>query len=50
MSKKTYSAEEKFKILKAFEDHLYSLKEFTSIYEVSKSSIKNGNIDLKDTV
>lgn len=40
MSKKTYSAEDKFKILMAFEDNHYSVKEFTSIYEVSKASLQ----------
>ncbi|WP_088088267.1 IS3 family transposase [Bacillus sp. OV166] len=39
MSKRSYSVEEKFEILKALEDNQYSINEVASIYKVNHSSI-----------
>ncbi|MFK4316556.1 hypothetical protein ABH963_003994 [Bacillus sp. RC55] len=36
MSKKVYSAEDKFNILKEWEDGNYSLNEFESVFKVSR--------------
>jgi transposase-like protein len=39
MSKRAYSAEDKFKILKVYEEGAYSLKEITSKYKVANTTI-----------
>ena len=39
MSKRAYSAKDKFKILKAYEEGIYSLKEITSKYKVANTTI-----------
>ncbi|MEY2195731.1 transposase [Neobacillus sp. BF23-41] len=39
MSKRSYSVEVKFEILKALEDNQYSINEVASIYKVHHSSI-----------
>jgi transposase-like protein len=41
MSKRAYSAEDKFKILKAWEDNTYSLSELESIFKVNHTTIYN---------
>jgi transposase len=47
MSKRTYSAEDKFKILKMYEEGIYSLKEITSKYKVANTTILKWKYNLE---